>query len=192
MPILFGFSFAASFWAILAALFFCLAASIFDLKTGKVPNSLNYAGFAAALAAAFSGGLPSALLAQYAILLFFSFCFAFALFRIGAWGGGDAKFFTALAAWLPFVAPDGAGNPFVFLEIFLASAVFLLLHRLFSGGLRARGFLPSACAAMAFAGVEDFKTKRRLIALRGKSAALAPFLSAGFLAVAALAGAGFL
>ncbi len=183
---------SAATLAPLGAIFFCLAASLFDLKRGRVPNSLNYAGFAAALAFPLSGRLPLGMLPQYAALLLLSFCLAFALFWLGAWGGGDAKFFVSLAAWLPSAAPWGVGNPLVFLHIFLAASLLVFAFLVFSKGLHAGGFLRASFAAVAAAGVEEFKTKRRLIAVRGKSVALAPFLSAGFLIAAALAGAGLL
>ncbi len=97
---------------------FCILASVYDLRERRIPNALNYGGLIAAIAfgAAAGAGL------QFVLLVAGSFVFAYLLYRIGAWAGGDAKFFTALAAFLAVNRAD----VFLPFELFLLSALFLV------------------------------------------------------------------
>ena len=84
----------------------CLAAAAWDLRARRIPNLLNLAillGAVVAVLALWVGGVEVSLLSH---LLHFAVALAAAmlLFRFKAWGGGDGKFYAALAAWLPFAA----------------------------------------------------------------------------------------
>ncbi len=105
--------------AVLAA-FFCIAASIYDLRERRIPNLLNLTAFLlASLSVALAGGV------SIPFALFAAACFAFAylLYKLGVWAGGDAKFFTALMAFLPAIKPLQFE---LILAVFLISAVLTL------------------------------------------------------------------
>ncbi len=178
-----AFSTLAESIALIFSFPFCVAASFFDCTENRIPNKLNFAALIAALSIAFFGGIGRALFFQYAASLFFSAVFAFLLFRVGAWRGGDAKFFVALGAFLPLLLPGGAWGVFSFLEVFLASAFFLLAHACFSGA--SLEFRRSVFWALPAGAVKDFKITGGLIGSRGGLLAFAPFLSLGFFAVVA-------
>lgn len=79
-------------------------ASIFDLKYREVPAFVTYSLLAAGLAlhAAESYTLASAdsfLTSLFMLVLCFSF--AYLLYKVGFWAGGDVKLFTALGAMVP-------------------------------------------------------------------------------------------
>ncbi|MFH1106446.1 MAG: A24 family peptidase [Candidatus Micrarchaeota archaeon] len=104
-----------------AFLAFSAAASFTDLKSREIPDWLNY-GFllvGAGLALYLNG--PGALLGLFAVVLAW-FCFAYAVYRLGAWAGGDVKFFSAMA---PYAFVFG-GDWLSFLPVFMASAVLLV------------------------------------------------------------------
>jgi len=117
---------AFRFSLLLLLLAFCLLASLFDLRRRVVPDWLNATFFAVALSMAFF--LRAGLIQQ---LLFVAFCFAFAfvLYKLGAWAGGDAKFFTALLAFYPLFKPLDYAAP---LHVFLTAVLFLAPFILFS------------------------------------------------------------
>ena len=77
-----------------------LMASWLDLRHRRIPNwlcgTLALAGLA--FAGLFGGG---ATLLQHAIHSFAALLVGMVLFRFGVFGGGDAKFYAAVAAWFP-------------------------------------------------------------------------------------------
>lgn len=79
---------------------FCLAAGWLDLRYRRIPNWLCAATVLAAIPATLWGASPAdagshALHALAALLV------GMVLFRLGMFGGGDAKFYAAIAAWFP-------------------------------------------------------------------------------------------
>jgi len=110
--------------AVVLFLAFSAAATAFDLRERRIPDALNYLFLAAAAALAFSAGAG----VNYAAFVAASFCFAYVVYRLGAWAGGDAKFFTASTAFLP-LAGVNVTDPVQFLSFlwaFMASAVLLV------------------------------------------------------------------
>ncbi|MBI5177472.1 prepilin peptidase [Candidatus Micrarchaeota archaeon] len=100
----------------------CLCAVSYDLIERRIPDALNYGLIL--LGAAFginAAGTQNAL--GYAGFVAFSFAFAYAIYKAGAWAGGDVKFFTALCAFLPAISPRySVVSP---LALFLISAALL-------------------------------------------------------------------
>ena len=93
-------------WILLALLALMLiAASVWDLRTRTIPNSLVAAVALLAFPFWWASGLPlwpdAALQLGVAILVFGVFAAAFAM---GAMGGGDVKLIGAIALWLPWQA----------------------------------------------------------------------------------------
>ena len=82
-----------------------VAGAVLDLTTRRLPNwlslSLAVSGLAYALAAHGAAGAGSGLLHGLAAL-----AIGMVLFRIGAIGGGDAKFYSGIATW--FALAEGA------------------------------------------------------------------------------------
>ncbi|MFH0836446.1 MAG: prepilin peptidase, partial [Candidatus Micrarchaeota archaeon] len=76
-----------------AALAFVLVALVIDMRERKIPNWLNALGLIGAIAVAWNN---EALGFWFAVAVVAAFVFAFALFKAGAWAGGDGKFFIAL------------------------------------------------------------------------------------------------
>jgi prepilin peptidase CpaA len=74
-------------------------AVVFDVRTRRIPNVLNFGAALAALGVAFlDAGLPGTLTAAGAWLLGAALFFPF--FALGGMGAGDVKLLAALAAWL--------------------------------------------------------------------------------------------
>jgi Flp pilus assembly protein protease CpaA len=78
--------------ALLAVL--SLAGAYYDYRERRIPNALTQSALAAALVLALATGAP----AFYYALVVIAFLFSLALYAVGAWAGGDAKFFTAALA----------------------------------------------------------------------------------------------
>jgi prepilin peptidase CpaA len=77
-----------------------LAAAVFDVRTRRIPNALNAAIAVAGLVtvAVLAGWLTAGLaLAHFAAAL----ALGMLTFAMRLWGGGDAKFYAASAAWFP-------------------------------------------------------------------------------------------
>jgi len=77
-----------------------ITGAIFDLLSRKIPNWLTLLTLLVGIAFLFTAGSWSEVwphLAHFAIALAVSM----ALFAFGMWGGGDAKFYGALAIWFP-------------------------------------------------------------------------------------------
>ncbi|MFH1200117.1 MAG: prepilin peptidase [Candidatus Micrarchaeota archaeon] len=107
--------------ALAVFLAFSAAASYTDLKRREIPDWLNYSFLAAGiLLSVYYGGteaLPGTLLA---IVVWFGF--SYAVYRAGAWAGGDVKFFSAMA---PYAGLFGLGW-LDCLAVFFASVILLL------------------------------------------------------------------
>lgn len=77
---------------------FAAAGGYFDLRTRTIPNRLSAAFAILGLATVWyvgGGGAAGAALAHSAIALGIGML----VYVLGAWGGGDAKFYAASAAW---------------------------------------------------------------------------------------------
>ncbi|HEX7750942.1 MAG TPA: prepilin peptidase [Novosphingobium sp.] len=76
----------------------CLAAGWGDLSVRRIPNWLCAATAIAGLGFAFlAGGWPA--LGAHAAHAALALVIGMGLFAVGAFGGGDAKFYAAVAAW---------------------------------------------------------------------------------------------
>ncbi|MCX6767801.1 MAG: prepilin peptidase [Candidatus Micrarchaeota archaeon] len=115
--------------AFAAFLVFAALATAYDLRERRIPDVLNFFFLACAAALAFFhfNGAPAAC-ALFAAFVAAAFAFAYLVYRLGAWAGGDVKFFTAAAAFLPLmgIQPNDAAGFFSFLWLFLASAFLLV------------------------------------------------------------------
>lgn len=77
-----------------------LAAAAYDIRFRRIPNWLNLFIFLAGCIAIFVDPYSQEAwehLGHFVIAL----VAAMALFRLGLWGGGDAKFYAAVAVWFP-------------------------------------------------------------------------------------------
>jgi preflagellin peptidase FlaK len=103
-----------------------VAATYTDLRARVIPDALNYGALALALVLAHLGGV---LTPAHLALVALAFAFAYALYRLGAWAGGDVKFYTALLAYYPLLAPlpaDPLGLVAPLALVFLASAALVV------------------------------------------------------------------
>jgi len=83
----------------LAVLAVASTAVVFDVRTRRIPNLLNFGAAAAALVFAFvEAGVSGATTAAAAWLL--GAALFFPVFALGGMGAGDVKLLAALAAWL--------------------------------------------------------------------------------------------
>ena len=71
-----------------------------DLFTMRISNRLCFILAAAFLPTALLAGLPAGIMLNHLMIGFGMLACAFALFATGWIGGGDAKFFAAVALWL--------------------------------------------------------------------------------------------
>src|SRR3989344_1697510 len=104
----------------LLALIALLIASYTDLKTREVPDWLSYALIAAGLGirAIFAAVLQDFRLVLYGIFGFALFwAIGYGMYRLGQWGGGDAKLLMGLGALMGFQWPDGEVLTFLILVI---------------------------------------------------------------------------
>lgn len=86
--------------AFLLLTFFAVTAAFFDWKLRRIPNWLCLVVAACGLGIALlHGGWPQ--LGSHALHLLIALAAGMVLFRIQAIGGGDAKFYAAVAAWFP-------------------------------------------------------------------------------------------
>lgn len=77
---------------------FCVFGAAFDLKSRRLPNLLSLAAWIAGIGFALAaGGLAGALSPLGHSLI--ALVVGMGLFRLGAIGGGDAKFYAGIAAW---------------------------------------------------------------------------------------------
>lgn len=105
----------ALWWA-----FFVSTALFYEFKEKRVSNALNYLLVLMVFGIAF---FEKALSSWFALFVFGSLLFAFVVYALGAWGGGDAKFFVALAGFRAVVK----GTDFMAIPLFFISSVFLLV-----------------------------------------------------------------
>jgi Flp pilus assembly protein protease CpaA len=116
------------------AVAFGAIATITDLRERRVPNAVTAVFACAAVALAYlTGNLSMGFAASVAI----AFAFAYAAYRIGAWAGGDAKFFTVMAAF--YAIASGGPSPFAFATLFLNSVIAMLPIAAIAFGGRALG-----------------------------------------------------
>ncbi|MEM0475346.1 MAG: A24 family peptidase [Candidatus Norongarragalinales archaeon] len=94
-----------------------ITASYFDYRTRRIPNALNWFCLAFSLAAALLASAPP----LYYALVLCAFVFALFLYFVGAWAGGDAKFFTVAIALAGL-----ARFPNAFSDLLFVAWVFLL------------------------------------------------------------------
>jgi Flp pilus assembly protein protease CpaA len=109
----------------LIILFFIALVIYFDLKARIIPDSINFffMFLAIALTIITYGFDLGFLLGLYAPFFLLNLAFAYLLYRLGVWAGGDVKFFTAIMAFLPLYAPFKVFSAF---SIFLTSAILLV------------------------------------------------------------------
>ena len=82
----------------LAIVALALAGGWYDIRARRIPNALTLTGLVAALVLRASFGFDT--VADGVLGAGFAFLVAVPLFALGAFGGGDAKFLTALGAFL--------------------------------------------------------------------------------------------
>ncbi len=136
-----------------AVFLFAACATAFDLRERRIPDPLNLLVFLFSAIASFYAGV----LGLFFVFSVLAFVFSSALHKIGAWGGGDAKFFITLSSFMPLFGKS------------LESAVLLFLVSAFLLGL----FLLSGFA------IKVLKNERVNYS-GGKSVVFAPFLSLAF------------
>jgi len=107
-------------WPVVSAVVLCLAAIALDLRERRIPNWLTYSFVFFVLVQAFLLGKLSAAFAFFSVA---SFVFAYIAYRLGAWAGGDAKFFTALLMHFPLIREAEITT---IVLVFLASAAVLV------------------------------------------------------------------
>lgn len=84
--------------ALFAAL--ALAGAVSDIARRTIPNLLSLALLVSGLVwALVAGGVDT--LVNHGIHVLITLAVSMVLFAIRAWGGGDAKFYPAVAAWVP-------------------------------------------------------------------------------------------
>lgn len=108
---------------VLVAIFtlFALTGAIFDIRSRRIPNWLNAAFLVTGLVLVlFLVGWQEALsgLGHFAGALMV----AMIIFALKLWGGGDAKFYAAMAAWFPVTEALG-----LFVSIALAGLIVALV-----------------------------------------------------------------
>lgn len=144
-----------------AALFFAVSAAAFDIRYRKIPDLLNAFFFCVAAA----GGLILGNLPQVALFFAIALAFSIALYRIGVWGGGDAKFFSVLSSFFPLLGGKLESVAFLFL---LSSLLFGLT------------LLPSL-RGLRFPNLLEIKVlKNGRVKYAGRRMAFAPFLAISF------------
>ncbi|WP_066553616.1 A24 family peptidase [Croceicoccus bisphenolivorans] len=122
----------------LAAIFtlFALTGAIFDIRTRRIPNWLNAAFLVAGLVLVLAlGGWQDALsgFGHFAGAL----VVAMIIFALKLWGGGDAKFYAAMAAWFPITEALGLFVSIAVAGLFVALAWLLIAK--FTGRKLKRG-----------------------------------------------------
>ncbi|PIO05894.1 hypothetical protein COT29_03720 [Candidatus Micrarchaeota archaeon CG08_land_8_20_14_0_20_59_11] len=125
------------------ALVYSLIASWHDISEKRVPNTLNALYF---FPTAGAGIMAAEDAADYAGFVIISLAFAYGLFLLRVWGGGDAKCFMALCSGAPLIAErtDWLMIPLSFVvAAFLLVAWRLLNQKPLKG---ATGFVPFLCA----------------------------------------------
>lgn len=100
---------------------FIIAAAYFDLRSRRIPNAFNYSLLAIPLLAATAEGYS----AYYYAFVLAALAFALVVYVLGAWAAGDAKFFTALAAFYALFKPPMRPDDLIAVVfLFLLAALF--------------------------------------------------------------------
>lgn len=109
----------------LLIIFFVALALYFDLKSRTLPDELNFffTFLAISLVILQYEFDVYFLVSAYLPFFIFNMAFAYLLYKVGVWAGGDVKFFTALMAAMPLYS---AYKPYAALSVFLTSAALLL------------------------------------------------------------------
>lgn len=108
-----------------------LAAAWLDLRHRRIPNWLCLAtAVSGLLLAVFISGATAA--GTHALHVLISLLAGLVLFRIGAIGGGDAKFYSATTAWFPLTKAIS-----LFVSVALCGVVLLIGWSIYR---RARGY----------------------------------------------------
>lgn len=102
---------------------FLFLSTFFDIKKRIVPNWLTLPSIVIGLV--FHLFFPSQ---GYLTSLFFAFLFSLSLYKVGAWAGGDVKFFLALFSLSPIT---DCVAPFSFISVFLNAALLVIPLTLF-------------------------------------------------------------
>jgi Flp pilus assembly protein protease CpaA len=104
----------------------------FDLKMRMIPDSINFFFMFLAIALTiFQTHFDiDFLLSQFAPFFLLNFAFAYLLYRLGVWAGGDVKFFTAIMAFMPLYGDFRmlAAVPVFLLAAFLLIPITFLYH----------------------------------------------------------------
>ena len=81
----------------------CVVAAGWDFRRRVIPNLLNLVILVAGVVSVVLVALSDADVSPLSHLLHFAIALvaAMLLFRFGWWGGGDGKFYAAIAAWFP-------------------------------------------------------------------------------------------
>ena len=101
---------------LLISIVYASIAVYIDLKERIIPDLLNYA----IITGCFVLSVAESLAFEFILIAAASFVFAYILYKLGVWGGGDVKFFVGLNGLMFFLA--GFGWPGI-LYLFFASAV---------------------------------------------------------------------
>ncbi len=100
---------------------FVISAAYFDLRSRRIPNAFNYFFLAIPLITA----ITSSYSVFYYAFVFAAFAFALVVYALHAWSAGDAKFFTALAAFYALFKPPSRFNDFIAIAfLFVLAALF--------------------------------------------------------------------
>ena len=118
-----------------------VAASVTDLRTGRIRNTLAVPAIALGLLLAGLAGLASggwagaqAQLANHALGAAVAFVVMFVCFSLGGIGGGDVKLMTAVGAFLGWSRADaGLLTPYALFYAFAVGAILGLLAALWRG-----------------------------------------------------------
>jgi len=103
-----------------------ITGAISDLLSRKIPNWLTLLTLLVGIAFLFTAGSWSEVwphLAHFAVALIVSMT----LFAFGMWGGGDAKFYSALAIWFPL-----SNGPLLALSVAVAGVIVIVLLALWT------------------------------------------------------------
>lgn len=109
-----------AFYALLVAL--CLAACLLDLRVRRLPNLLCAITAVAGLTQAVLFAPPETAWYWFALHGLVALLAGVALYALGWIGGGDAKFYAALACWLPF-----ARAPLLLVSVCLVGLALLIV-----------------------------------------------------------------
>ncbi len=101
---------------ILISIAYALTAVYIDLKERVIPDWLNYL----AVLACFALSIMTSSAFEFTIIAAASFVFAYVLYKLGVWGGGDVKFFVGLNSLMFFLT---GFNWLGIIYLFFASAI---------------------------------------------------------------------